>query len=238
MKEMVNRIARLLWPELDNRVHLPQLGRVVAIPDPPANGGSSTPERPRYAVDVRLLTPEMRIDDDMPLIRDVPVGLPGAGPERGFTALPKPGTIVEIAFAFGRLQLPFVRTVLPDGLALAVTDGASARWQQSAASFQEVDAAGNWKRATTGNIADIADGKIDQAALGNWTASGKKVWLGTATDNSLSAISDCLAAVLAAIGILAGHTHPNVGGCEQSGSISSAKSSGDTAKERLDLIKQ
>ncbi len=157
LKQVISSIIKRYWPELNSGTHLPRLAVVIGIPDPPKNGEKHTDERPRYAVDVRLLLPDLSIDEDMPLIRDVPVAFPAAAPERGFVGLPQPGTIVEIAFAFGRQTLPFVRSVLPHYLKLPKIDELAMRWQQSADSFQEVDRNGSWSRITNRDIRDQAD---------------------------------------------------------------------------------
>lgn len=251
MREIIKRIALRLWPELGSKTYFPQLAVVVNIPDPPADGGQCAPERPRYAVDVRLLTPELTIDDDMPLLRDVPVALQGAAPERGFAALPLSGTIVELAFAFGRQSLPFVRSVLPDNLALPACDGLSQRWQHAKISYQEVDAAGNWTRTTPGDISDGAGGTIGQyagdirveaqlaiaqQAAATWSAIAPQIWLGSQAENVPAILSEYMAAVTAALGTLAAHTHPEVGGMEQADAVNAQTEIITAQKARLDII--
>ncbi len=246
MKDLIKRIAVRLWPELDSQIYFPMLGKVVAIPDPPFNGEECTPERPRYAVDVRMLTPDGAIDEAMPLLRDVPVAMTGAANARGFAGLPLPGTVVEIAFAFGRQSLPFVRSVLPDGLALPETDGVSQRWQHSASSYQEVDRNGNWTRTTPGDVTDGAGGNIAlyasqnilQSARAEWVAKSPKVWLGSDVENLFTVISDFMAATVAALSVLAGHTHAGGASPDQSGSVNSNNQEATAAKARLDLVKK
>ena len=160
MKTAVENIVSKRWPELKSRVHLPLFAVVTGIPDPPAGGQTCTAERPYYAVDVRLLTENGEIDEGMPLICDVPVAMTGSTHNRGFASLPQPGTIVELAFAFGRQDKPFIRSVLPYGMALPVCDGKSQRWQQTATSWLEIDAVGNWNHKTDRNVTS----EIDQNA--------------------------------------------------------------------------
>lgn len=146
-------------PELPTGLHLPRLAVVTAIPDPPKNGETSHHPAPKYAVSVQLLTPQLDVDPDLPELRDVPVCLPAAGAARGIAALPQPGTVVEVAFAYGQLHLPFIRSALPYELELPQIDADHMRWQHTAETWQQADATG-WQRITTGTITDHADGDI------------------------------------------------------------------------------
>ena len=156
LKTIIRKIIYRLCPELPAGLHLPILAVVTNVPDPPAGGEQCSEIAPKYAVDVRLLKNDFTIDPEMPLMRDVPIALSGAAPDRGFALIPQPGTIVELAFAFGMQSHPYIRAVLPHGLKLPKIDAQSMRWQQSAASFQQVDAGGNWRRETAVHIADQA----------------------------------------------------------------------------------
>ena len=148
------------YPELGRSAIVPLWGIVTAVPDAQTIPGRvCIPERPRHAVDVRLLTPELTVDEKMPLLRDVPVAIAGAGNGRGFATLPTPGTVVEVAFAFGAGHLPFVRSIMPHGRTLPGIDADSQRWQQTDADYQEVDGGGNWIRIGK-NIDDISIGSI------------------------------------------------------------------------------
>ncbi|MDD5598556.1 MAG: hypothetical protein PHV82_11480 [Victivallaceae bacterium] len=235
MKNMIRKIVLRLWPELGSGAHLPQLAIVVGVPDPPANGETHSHERPFYAVNCRLLKKDFSIDADMPVMRDVPVAMTGAAAGRGLAALPGEGTIVEIAFAFGCQSKPFIRTVLPFGMQLPAIDKRAMRLQQSAASFQEVDAAGNWTRQTSGSISDQAK-NISGAASAEWTAKAPKVWIGNASDNALKIDSDLMAALMAALDTLSSHTHPEVGTISQGAAVTAQKEVIQTLKIKLDLF--
>ncbi len=164
LKQVIRKIVERLYPELAAGVHLPILAVVTGVPDPPSGGEMCSEETPKYAVDIRLLKSDFTIDEAMPLMRDVPVALSGAAPDRGFALLPQPGTIVELAFAFGMQSHPYIRAVLPHGLKLPKIDELSMRWQQSGVSFQQVDAGGNWNRETSVNISDKAGENITHEA--------------------------------------------------------------------------
>lgn len=156
MKETIRKIVLRLFPELASGIHLPRLAMVTGVADAPDQGGICDPFRPRLAVNVRMLDEHWNIDESQPEIEAVPVTIPAGGMERGFAALPEPGAVVEIAFAYGKQSQPFVRSVMPFRLSLPEIDSATMRWQQSAASYQEVDRAGNWSRITNATITDDA----------------------------------------------------------------------------------
>ncbi len=256
IREVVKKVVLRLFPELANKTHLPMWAVVISVPDPPSVGGAvHSDERPRYAVDCRLLKPDGKtIDDDMPALRDVPVSLGAAAPDRGFAGLPLPGTIVEIAFAYGRQSLPFIRAVLPFKLKLPIIDGKSMRWQQSAASFQEVDADGNWKRRTTGTISDIGNTKCTRESLGEISDTaevscnrttlgeindiGNLIWIGNETDSMLRIDADFMATVKAALETLASHTHNGGNKPDQEAIVQAASEAVEAEKERLEAFKK
>ncbi len=251
MKSMIKKIVTRLFPELNSKTHLPHLGVVISVPDPPISGEQHTHERPYYAVDVRLLNSAEEIDEDMPLLRDIPVAMTGSAPLRGFAALPQPGTIVEVAFAFGMQSKPFIRSVLPWKMKLPAIDAESQRWQQTATSYQEVDANGNWNRITDQTISDTADincnrtakQKInDTAAVTNQTSSTEhtllspQIYIGNESDNTLKLDSDFMNAVISAFNTLASHTHPDVGTISQGSAVSSQATAITALKTKLDAI--
>lgn len=168
MKEAIKKIVLKLWPELESKVHLPLLAVVVGIPDPPTGGETFTHERPLYAVDVQLLTENGDIDTGMPVMYDVPVAMTASAPDRGFAALPQVGTVVEIAFAFGRQDQPFIRSVLPYEKSLPTIDAKTMRWQQTALSYQQVDEPGNWHLETNLNVSCHVGMNMTQAIDMNW----------------------------------------------------------------------
>ena len=169
LKELIRKNVLKLFPELAAGLHLPLLAVVTGIADPPANGEICDEFTPKYAVDCRLLKPDFTIDDAMPLMRDVPVTLPGAAPDRGLAMLPQPGTIVEIAFAFGLQTHPYIRAVLPHFRKLPVIDDKTMRWQQTANSWIEVDGPGNWKHYTDQNVESEVDQNVKLAVHRNVT---------------------------------------------------------------------
>ncbi|UUA73112.1 hypothetical protein [Cellvibrio sp. QJXJ] len=156
MDEQIKRINQRKHTELFSNIHLPILARVEAVSDPVNQEAISERYRPRYAVDVRVLKPNGAPDELLPLFRAVPLPVAMAGLERGAYGFPEAGTIVELAFAFGLPDRPFIRTILTEGLSLPSVARGEVLLQASADVYQRADSAGDWHRSTTGDIYDDA----------------------------------------------------------------------------------
>ncbi|SIN72996.1 hypothetical protein SAMN02745161_0391 [Halodesulfovibrio marinisediminis DSM 17456] len=123
--------------------------------DAPENGGTSERFRPRYAVDVEILTPEGERDEAFPIYEAVPLPVPvGAGMESGMFAYPQAGALVVLGFAYGRADHPVIRQIYPMGLSLPQLTNGELRWQQSATVYQSADTQGNWLRTSEATITD------------------------------------------------------------------------------------
>ncbi|PKQ80086.1 hypothetical protein AOX56_12585 [Aeromonas sobria] len=136
------------FPELADKMHLPKFGRVEAISDSAAAGQLNDPFRPRYAVDVQLLGEDGQPDKASPLYRAVPLPVMFGGHEQGLLQFPIEGTIVELGFAFGRADRPFIRTVLGSGWPLPDISPGEQLQQQRAEVFSRTDTVGNQSRHT------------------------------------------------------------------------------------------
>ncbi|GAA0463104.1 hypothetical protein [Aeromonas salmonicida] len=136
------------FPELADNMHLPKFGRVEAISDSAAAGQLNDPFRPRYAVDVQLLGEDGQPDKATPLYRAVPLPVMFGGHEQGLLQFPIEGTIVELGFAFGRADQPFIRTVLGSGWPLPDIAPGEQLQQQRAEVFSRTDTVGNQSRHT------------------------------------------------------------------------------------------
>ncbi|ENC6433142.1 hypothetical protein ABKX88_001331 [Aeromonas veronii] len=136
------------FPELADNMHLPKFGRVEAISDSAAAGQLNDPFRPRYAVDVQLLGEDGQPDKAAPLYRAVPLPVMFGGAEQGLLQFPIEGTIVELGFAFGRADRPFIRTVLGSGWPLPAIAPGEQLQQQRAEVFSRTDTVGNQSRHT------------------------------------------------------------------------------------------
>jgi len=149
MDKIIRRLVLRLFPELTAGLHLPRLGRVVDLPELPQQGGEtqSDPFYPRYAADIQLLD-ENGNDCKTGVLQAVALPVPGIGAEAGRLEPPAIGAIVEIAFAYGRPDQPFIRTVLPLGWKLPAIKQGESRNQQRPGVYHLVDDAGNFQRVT------------------------------------------------------------------------------------------
>lgn len=144
-----------MFPELTGGLHLDRYARVLAVHDAPELGDSSERFRPRYAVDLEILTPQGEKDSTYPVYTAVPLPVSGAvGMESGQFGFPLPGTLVVLGFAYGRPDHPVIRQIYSLGCSLPSVPFGEQRWQQDAAISQSVDAAGNWMRKTDVSITD------------------------------------------------------------------------------------
>lgn len=142
------RKMNYLFPELAAGHHLPRFARVEAVTDQSIGGHENNPYRPRYAVDVQLLTESGEVDSLVPIYKAVPLPTVIGGAEQGQFATPSEGTIVEIAFAYGRSDKPFIRTILGDGWSLPELEPGEQLQQQRHEVFNKTDAAGNTTNST------------------------------------------------------------------------------------------
>jgi hypothetical protein len=144
------------FPELADNMHLPKFGRVEAISDHASAGQLNDPFRPRYAVDVQLLGEDGQPDQAAPRYRAVPLPVQFGGPEQGLMQFPIEGTLVELGFAFGRADRPFIRTVLGSGWPLPDIAPGEQLQQQRAEVASRTDTVGNLSRYTDRSLHDRA----------------------------------------------------------------------------------
>lgn len=144
------------FPELAAGFHLPTFGIVTAASDQAGAGQLNDPFRPRYAVDVQQLDENGKPDTEVPVFMAVPVPVLFGGPEQGQFQYPHPGTLVELGFAFGRADQPFIRTVLGSGWPLPDIQPGEQLTQQRAEVYQRTDPAGNHTVATDQLLSHIA----------------------------------------------------------------------------------
>jgi uncharacterized protein involved in type VI secretion and phage assembly len=144
VEKIIKRIVQRLFPELTSGLHLPRWAKVVALPELPTEDGERGSDAfyPRYAVDVQLLDENGTATKSKPL-QAVPLPLPGAGNKAGRLEPPAIGSIVEIAFAYGRPDKPFIRTVLPFGWDLPAIKAGESRNQVREGVYQLFDDEGN-----------------------------------------------------------------------------------------------
>ncbi|WP_343077642.1 hypothetical protein [Pseudomonas sp.] len=166
MDDAIKRSVERQFPELTGGYHLPRFARVVGVADAPAGASMCDDFRPRYAVDIEVLTPDGEADPDLPVLSGVPLPLPSGGDEMGMYAFPQEGTRVVVCFAYGLPSSPYIQSILPHGLSLPKVPKGDQVWQHSDAVQQRVDAEGNWLRQTDGKIHDHSLER-EVEALGN-----------------------------------------------------------------------
>lgn len=163
MDDIIKRVVEAQFPELTGKLHLPRFGQVVGVRETPEAGTIADEYRPYYAVDVQLLDEHGAPDADFPVLHDVPMTLPVAGHESGMFAYPEDGTQVEIGFAYGSPNKPFVRHILPHGRSLPELKRGESLTQQAPGVFARIKADGSIERATGQASAEDSLGRIISA---------------------------------------------------------------------------
>ena len=161
----LERQVKTAFPELAGGYHLPRFARVVAISDFAAAGDINNPYRPRYAVDVQLLDENGQPDTAVPVYKAIPLPVMFAGAEQGLLQYPLEGAMVEIGFAYGRADQPFIRTILGTGFPLPAIEPGEQLQQQRAEVYQRTDTAGNQTSSTDQRQENRAYHKITEADL-------------------------------------------------------------------------
>ncbi|WP_019615470.1 hypothetical protein [Psychromonas ossibalaenae] len=151
------------FPELATQNHLPKFGRVEAVRDTASAGQTADPFRPRYAIDIQLLTESLQADLNVPVYKSIPMPVHMSGHESGLLAYPLEGTIVEIAFAYGRNDLPIIRGIYGRDYALPDIEPGEQLQQQRIEVSQKTDAAGNTTEQTDQQQSQQAFKQYDQA---------------------------------------------------------------------------
>jgi hypothetical protein len=166
MEDAIRKIIEKQYPELTAKYHLPRFAEVVGTRETPDHGDIADEFRPYYAVDLQVLDEHGKPDSQFPVLKDVPLSLPVAGHEMGQFAFPENGAWVEVGFAYGSPNKPFVRSILPHNRSLPKVERGEQRWQHNPDSFQRVDKDGNWQTQTDRNITEESLKRIITALEG------------------------------------------------------------------------
>ncbi len=152
-----------MLPEVAAGYHLPIFGRVEAVRDCATAGQVADPFRPRFAIDVQVLNDDMQPDENIPVYRSIPLPVHMSGHESGLLAYPLEGTIVEIAFAYGRSDLPLIRGIYGRDYALPTIAPGEQLQQQREEVSRRIDAAGNITDQTDQTFTSKAFKQVEQA---------------------------------------------------------------------------
>lgn len=155
MLDVIKKAVSKLFPELAGGLHLDRYARILGMSDAPAEGSSSERFRPRFAVDIQILTPELEPDPAYPTYTAVPLPVPmGAGQECGSFSAPEAGALCVVGFVYGRQDHPVIKQIYPLGGSVPQVSPGEILLQKDPAVFQRADKAGNWTRATDATITD------------------------------------------------------------------------------------
>ena len=153
-----------MLPEVAAGYHLPIFGRVEAVRDNATAGKTADPFRPRYAIDVQVLDEDMQPDITIPVYRSIPLPVNMSGHESGLLAYPLEGTVVEIAFAYGRSDRPIIRGIYGRDYALPTIAPGEQLQQQREEVSRRIDAAGNITDKTDQTFTTQSHQRIEKAA--------------------------------------------------------------------------
>lgn len=154
MDEQIANIIRKHYPEIGQGWHVPAWATVTTINENSNEGDLSDPFRPRYAVSLKLLdksgnetlAPEMQN-----------IGLAGSfSASGGIMQLPEPGAIVELSFAFGQINKPYISNILPYGMALAACRPGELVMQARKGASMRIDESGNISQETDKELKQIS----------------------------------------------------------------------------------
>ncbi|MDP8173694.1 hypothetical protein QJU93_10035 [Pasteurella skyensis] len=140
------------FPELAGGYHLAKCGKVVAIADPNNDGDISDPFRPKYAVEIQLLTEDGEDDLTVPVYSAVPLPYTSPASQGGDFCYPEIGTIVELGFQYGRSDRPFIRSYMTEGKTMPSIKPGELLRQQRPEVFERIDQAGNIIKETDQQI--------------------------------------------------------------------------------------
>jgi hypothetical protein len=177
MEKAIKRMIQSSFPELAGGYHLPRFAEVVAARENPKGGEVCDEFRPVYAVDAQVLDEYGEPDAAFPVLKDLHLPMPVSGHEMGMAAFPENGTWVEIGFAYGSPNRPFIRCILPHGRSQFPVERGEMRLQHSAGSYQTIDKNGNHARVTDGTMSDTSLKKTSTATerSANYGKSDKTV---------------------------------------------------------------
>jgi hypothetical protein len=174
---IIKKLIEKAYPELGAGYHLPRYGKVVGIRETPKEGDYIEEFRPRYAVDVQLLDQYGQMDKSMPVLKDVPLPLQHVGHESGNYSYPENGTRVQIGFAYGSPNNPFISHYLAHEKTLPELHPNEQRQQNNSHSYTRTMQDGSFERVTDHDILENSLKRTVKAleVIEEFTAANKTV---------------------------------------------------------------
>ncbi len=151
---MIKNLRKLVlraFPEFGG-MHLTRVGEIVAIADPLTEEEATDRFRPRFAVDVQLLTPDGEDDPDQPILEGLALPTFGTGDGRGVFAFPDVGTRVRVGYDYGLATHPYIAAILPEGRFLPTLKPGEILIQQQDGCAIRFDPDGNLSITTNGAL--------------------------------------------------------------------------------------
>lgn len=154
MDDKIALIIKKHYPEMANGWHVPVWAIVTSINENVHEGDVADRFRPRYAASVKLLD---RTGIETGLVMDN-IALTGSFGANGggIVQFPDEGAIVELCFAFGHVDKPYISNVLPFGLSLPKCQPGEINIQSRMGSGIHFDASGNITTQTDRKLKQVA----------------------------------------------------------------------------------
>ncbi len=161
MDDQIANIVRKHYPEIAQGWHVPVWAVVTTINENSNDGDLSDPFRPRYAVNVKLLDKQGN-EAKSPEMSNI--ALSGSfSASGGQLQLPEPGAIVQLNFAFGDINKPYISSVLPYKTTLPSCKPGELIAQARKGAKTAIDSSGNISHETDRELKQIAT-KLTQLA--------------------------------------------------------------------------
>ncbi len=184
VKETLKALMRESMPEL-NGFQWPLRAKVVKLHEA---GGTVGEFSKKYSIDVQPLKPDGSVDEEKPVIPDVPIDITWAGAGRALMGLPPIGATVRVEFYYWDASQPYVSGILADGYNIPDHPLGSFIVQQKDGVFIKINPGGDVEITTDKNIKlqagkaqmtfdksgaiEVGPGMMSISAAGNIALSG------------------------------------------------------------------
>lgn len=175
MDDKISRIIKKHYPEIANGWHVPIWAVITTINENTHEGDLGNRYRPRYAASVRLLDKNGDIVVTAPPMQNIAIA-GNFNSSGGILMLPEPGNTVELSFAFGHPDKPYISNVLPWSVTLPDHKSGEVTVQARKGVRMHIDSAGNIQHETDRKLTQLAAeleqiiGKMSVSATGRATA--------------------------------------------------------------------